>query len=62
MKNLPMLISVVLLAGAVLATVRSYLAWQTLSPRAARALIGQRAGLARLMDETYAWLHGQESL
>ena len=47
---------------AVLATVRSYLAWQTLSPRAARALIGQRAGLARLMDETYAWLHGQESL
>jgi 1-acyl-sn-glycerol-3-phosphate acyltransferase len=45
---------------SVLATVRSYLAWQTLSPRAARALIRQRASLARLMDETYAWLHGQE--
>ena len=42
---------------SVVATVRSYLAWQTLSTRAARALIGQRVGLARLMDETYAWLH-----
>lgn len=47
---------------SVVSTVRSYLAWQTLSPRAARALIGQRAGLARLMDETYSWLHNQESL
>jgi glycerol-3-phosphate O-acyltransferase/dihydroxyacetone phosphate acyltransferase len=45
---------------AVVATVRSYMSWETLSPRAARALIGQRAGLARLMDETYAWLHGPE--
>ncbi len=42
---------------SVVATVRSYLAWQTLSTRAARALIGQRIGLAKLMDETYAWLH-----
>lgn len=47
---------------SVVATVRSYLAWQTLSERSARALIRQRKSLARLMDETYTWLHGAESL